>query len=89
MFYLYILKCDHEFYYVGITNNIKRRLKEHRNRENKYTKRYTTIQSMYKEGYKTRQQAKNRERQIKKWSRKKKEALIKGDVKRLVSLSKS
>lgn len=89
MFYLYILKCDRKYYYVGITNNIKRRLREHRERKNKFTKRYSTFELIYKEEYGTRKDAKNRERQLKKWSRKKKKVLIKGNIKELINLSKS
>lgn len=43
----------------------------------------------HKEDYDTYQEAFRRERQIKKWTRAKKEALIAGDIERLKELSKS
>lgn len=38
MIFVYILKCRDGRYYTGITNNIDRRLKEHKNRECKFTR---------------------------------------------------
>ena len=38
MYYVYILRCSDNTYYVGLTENIKARLKEHAEKECKYTK---------------------------------------------------
>ena len=38
MYYVYILRCRDKTYYVGITQNIKKRLREHKEKKNKYTK---------------------------------------------------
>jgi putative endonuclease len=44
---------------------------------------------IYSERYDTFKEARKREAQVKRWSRAKKEALIRGDFKKLVKLSKS
>ncbi len=66
MFTLYILyseKIDH--FYVGYTNNIVRRLKEHNTVRGKYTDRGIPWELVYTENYETKQEAKNREAEIK------------------------
>ncbi len=66
MFTLYILyseKMDH--FYVGYTNNIERRLKEHNTVRGKFTDRGIPWKLVYSENYETKQEAKNREAEIK------------------------
>ncbi len=86
--YLYILFCDQKIFYIGITDNLKRRLLEHQSKESPYTKQFSDIQLVYHETYNTRKEVKRREAQIKKWSRVKKKALIKGNILLLKKLSK-
>ena len=88
MWFLYILFCDQKTFYVGITDNIKRRLKQHRNKESFYTKKFSDLRLIYTERFTKRSEAENREKQIKKWSVAKKKALIAGDKKSLIHLSK-
>ncbi len=91
MHYFYILKNPQGKYYVGVTKNISTRLSRHnKGRGSKFTSdEGKNFQLAYSEQYKTLQQAVQREKQIKKWSRVKKEALIIGDLDKLKLLSKS
>lgn len=76
-FYVYILKCQNGRYYVGQTNNLQRRLKQHvRGDGCKYTADFILDELIYHETISDRTQAVQREKQLKGWSRAKKEALI-------------
>lgn len=86
--YTYILECANGQYYVGSTNDLARRLKEHQaGIGSKFTKAHLPIKLVYKEQYQTIEQAFYRERQLHGWSRAKKEALIRGDIDALKQLS--
>lgn len=87
--YTYILLCDGETYYVGITGNLDNRIKSHKFGHNIGTKRFSDVKLVYYETYNTRKNAENRERQIKRWKRTKKKALIDGNMDLLKKLSKS
>jgi len=81
MWYLYITRNQNGAFYTGITANLNRRLKEHqRGKGGKYTRRNRPQKLLYTEQFSTRDQAQARELQIKRWSRKKKQALIEGDL---------
>jgi len=89
MWTVYILKCSDDSYYVGHTNNLKERIQRHNSlRAAKWTSSRLLIKLVYEESHETEKQAILREKQIKRWSRAKKEALIKGDIKTLKLLSK-
>ncbi|MBI3511599.1 MAG: GIY-YIG nuclease family protein [Bacteroidetes bacterium] len=79
IFYTYILLCSDDSYYVGITNKLQRRLAEHENdeTENSYTSSRRPVKLVWFEEHKYVDKAIAREKQIKGWSRAKKEALIK------------
>lgn len=65
--------------YIGVTNDLERRLDEHyRNRGNKksFAGRYYCYKLLYWEWFDCIDHAIEREKELKKWSRKKKEALI-------------
>ena len=80
MYYVYILECSNKALYTGITNNLERRLKQHKGGEGgRYTSYNPGKKIRYFEEYKTRSEAMKRESQIKRWSRTEKLALIKGD----------
>jgi predicted GIY-YIG superfamily endonuclease len=90
MWYMYILKCCDGSYYTGHTNFLEERIRKHNaGQAAKWTAHKLPVRLVYKEAYQTEQQAIRRERQIKKWSHQKKEALISGDFKTLKILSKS
>jgi len=76
MWHVYILLCKGRFLYTGITTDLKRRLKEHRNKSAKFTSYNPPIRFVHTENYRTRSQASKREAQIKKLKRKAKLALI-------------
>lgn len=79
-YYLYILECTNKALYTGITNNLKRRLRQHQTGEGgHYTGYNPGVRIRYVEEYATRSEAAKREAQVKGWSRTKKLALIKGD----------
>ena len=76
-FYVYILKCNDDSYYIGHTDNIEKRISEHNNNQyNCYTSNRLPVCVVYVQTFGTRDEALSSERQLKKWSRKKKEALI-------------
>lgn len=89
MFYVYILRCDNQSFYVGLTDNLERRVFQHQNKESLHTKRYSTIKLVYSEEFERRFDAEKREQQLKKWSRAKKEVLIRGEIDKLINLSRS
>ena len=90
-YYVYILECSDGSYYVGVTNNLERRLKEHSEgcNETCYTFTRRPVVLKYVEHFRWILDAIAREKQLKGWSRKKKEALIRGQLEELRRLSKS
>jgi putative endonuclease len=84
-YYVYILKCKDNTYYTGITNDMERRLAEHQSGFNpdSYTFSRRPVELVYGEYFNNPNQAINFEKQVKRWSRLKKEALINGDWDRL------
>jgi len=87
--YMYILECSNGNYYTGSTKNLEKRLKQHQNGEgSNYTKKNLPVKLVYYEEYDRIDEAFFREKQIQKWSRKKKKALIDGDVGNLPALAK-
>ncbi|MEK7528111.1 MAG: GIY-YIG nuclease family protein [Patescibacteria group bacterium] len=47
--FVYILFCDQKIYYVGSTNNIKRRLLEHQTKQSNYTHKFSDVKLVYQE----------------------------------------
>jgi len=88
-YFIYILLCNQKTYYVGITDDLERRLKEHKRKKSFYTKQFSDVELVYTEKVKNKITAEKRERQIKGWSNAKKEALIEGDFEKLINLSKA
>ena len=77
MIFVYIIKCKDNSYYTGITSNIEKRITEHNSGLTlsiQPSKR--PVELMYYEKHINREEAAKREREIKGWSRKKKENLI-------------
>ncbi|WFB34958.1 GIY-YIG nuclease family protein [Kiritimatiellota bacterium B12222] len=89
MYYVYILRCANGAYYVGYTQDVEQRVLLHnQGRAATYTQRNGPVTLLYSESHPTEKSAMTRERQIKKWTRTKKEALINGDLDRLHKASK-
>ncbi|MFI5265678.1 MAG: GIY-YIG nuclease family protein [Candidatus Levyibacteriota bacterium] len=87
--YTYILLCDQKTYYIGLTSNLRNRLKSHKLKQNIGTKEFSDIRLVYFEKYKIRKESENREQQLKKWTVAKKKALITGNLELLKKLSKT
>lgn len=90
MFWVYILQCSDKSYYTGQTDNLEKRLTQHQDKmiPGCYTSTRLPIQLKFSQKFISREEALNAERQIKGWSRRKKEALIKGDWQTLSDYSK-
>lgn len=81
-YFIYILRTSSNTLYIGQTNNLKKRIKEHKNKSSKsakYIRYFPSFELVYHEKYPTRREAMRREAQLKKWPKAKKEALIQGD----------
>jgi putative endonuclease len=78
MFWVYILKCADNSYYTGHTDNLEKRLAQHHNKFHPtcYTATRLPLQLLFSQTFSTREEALASEKQIKGWSRKKKNALI-------------
>ena len=87
--WMYILCCADNSYYVGSTNNLDLRLKQHHFGEGaNHTRKRLPVKLVYYEEFPRVAQAFYREKQIQGWSRKKKEALINGCPEMLRELSR-
>lgn len=76
-FFVYILRCKDNSYYVGHTDNLEKRLYEHRMKKyDNYTSLRLPVKLMFYQPFGTRDAAFKAERKIKGWTRIKKEALI-------------
>jgi putative endonuclease len=78
MFWVYILKCADNSYYTGHTDNLENRLMQHDYRmiPTCFTATRLPVQLVFSQEFASRIEALASERQIKGWSRNKKEALI-------------
>lgn len=72
MFYLYILQNETtDRYYIGSTNNLERRLKEHLRGKTRTTRILHTDKLVYFEEYSIEKDARNREKKLKSYKSKK------------------
>ena len=91
MYFVYILRTSSNTLYIGQTNNLKRRLEEHKDHKSKsakYIRYFPFFSLVYSEKYQSRKEAIQRELRLKKWSKAKKEALINDIKATLPSLSR-
>ncbi len=85
---MYILECADGSYYTGSTNNLELRLIQHQNGEGAdHTKKHLPVNLIYYEEYSRIDVAFYREKQVQGWSRKKKEALMRGTIDLLPELA--
>lgn len=76
-YFVYILASISKVLYIGVTNDLQRRVLEHKNQEAEgFTKKYKVKKLVYFEMTDDIYVALNREKQLKKWSRQKKIDLI-------------
>jgi putative endonuclease len=88
-FWVYILHCVDDSYYTGHTDNLEKRIGEHQNGSYPgYTSNQLPVKLVWSQECATREEALTAEIQIKRWSRKKKEAMIRGDWKSVSLLAK-
>ena len=87
---VYILRCVDNSFYTGVTGNLEKRVLEHQ--AGKHPKSYTfkrrPIELVYFESFQEVIQAIQCEKQIKGWSRAKKQALIEENWDKIVELAK-
>ncbi len=90
-YYVYILKCNDSSFYTGVTNNLERRIQEHRQGTSKcsYTADKLPVVLVWSETFNDINNAITIEKQIKGWSRRKKQALIDQAYDKLVEFSKN
>ena len=75
---VYMLLCDDNTIYTGITNDLKKRFQNHISGKGaKYLRGRKPLEIVYTENFQNRSMATKREIEIKKLNRRKKEALIK------------
>ena len=77
-YYVYILtNWNNKVMYIGMTNNLERRLDEHKNKVvDSFTRKYNVNKLVYYEHTTDVQAALVREKEIKKWRREKKNKLV-------------
>jgi putative endonuclease len=76
-FYVYIMASRSRVLYIGMTNTIRGRVKQHKDGEIEgFSKRYRTDRLVYFESFQYVNNCIDREKKLKKWSRTKKMALI-------------
>ncbi len=77
-YYIYLLtNWNNKVMYVGVTNNLERRLYEHKNKLVKgFTEKYNVHRLVYYEETPDVHIALQREKEIKKWRREKKDNLV-------------
>ena len=80
MFFVYLLECADGTFYTGQTNNLQRRMSEHKKGKGaKYVRSRLPFTLKYAETHPTRGHAMRRENEIKSWNRRKKRQLFLGD----------
>lgn len=89
-YFVYILRCSDGSYYTGVTNSVERRLGEHARGDapGSYVFRRRPFTLVYSSSFQYVLDAIGWEKQIKRWSRRKKEALIREEYEKLICLSK-
>ncbi len=89
-YYVYILKCCDDTYYTGFTSNLENRIEQHQlgKHECSYTFKRRPVELVFYCEFTNVEIAIETEKQLKKWSKVKKEALIDGEFEKLPNLAK-
>jgi len=88
--FMYILQCSDGSYYTGSTNNLELRIQQHQMGEGaNHTKKRLPVTLVYFEEFQRIDEAFMREKQVQKWGRRKKEALITGNSDMLPELARN
>ena len=89
MFSLYILECSDGTLYVGHTDNLEERMRQHESgTAHAYTSKRKPLKLLFAEEFDSRYDALTMERKLKGWSRAKKLAYVAGDWRKIRKLSK-
>lgn len=90
-FWIYMLRCADGSYYTGHTDNLDRRIAQHESGAiiRCYTFNRRPVSLVFSQEFESREEALSFERQIKGWSRRKKEALVRGDWDDIARLARS
>ena len=89
-FFTYLLRCNDGSYYAGHTEDLEVRMAQHHSGAlGGHTAKRRPVSLEWSQDFPTRDEAFDAERQIKGWSRAKKEALIAGDWQRISALSRN
>ena len=87
-FWAYMLRCADDSYYVGQTDNLENRIDAHIASEPTcYTTTGRPVSLVWSQEFATREESIAAEQQMKGWSRKKKQALIRDDWKEIERLA--
>ena len=88
-YYVYLMASFQQTLYVGVTNNLERRVYEHKAKihSHSFTARYNIDRLVYCESFNDVRDALAREKQIKSWRRSKKIALIEAENPRWKDIS--
>ena len=89
-YYVYILECSDGSFYIGVTSDLVARFEGHQEGifRTAYTHSRRPVKLVYYEEFDDIGFAITREKQLKKWVRRKKIALIKGQESELIRLAK-
>jgi len=89
-YFVYMLRCTDKSYYVGITSDLEKRINQHQEGwdPSAYTHNRRPVELIYATEFSEITEAITFEKQVKRWGRKKKEALIRRDQEMLEKLSK-
>lgn len=89
-YYVYLLLCADGTYYTGVTNDLQRRIQEHKcgSNEHSYTSKRLPVEFKYYTSFTDVTQAISFEKKLKKWSHAKKLALINSEWEKLPNLAK-
>jgi len=89
-FWVYILQCSDGSYYTGHTDDLGKRFYQHQSGALEgYTHSRRPVKLIFQQMFSTRDEAFAAERKIKGWSRKKKEAMMRGDWEEVSRLAKA
>lgn len=83
-FFVYILRTSSNTFYIGQTNNLEKRLNEHKTkskRSAKYIRYFQSLELVYSEMCETRSEAMKKEYQLKRLTKVKKEEFVLGNLK--------
>jgi putative endonuclease len=79
VYYCYILLCADDSFYVGVTDDPAQRVQDHNDgRGASWTAAHRPVLLVWKEEHPTLSAARQRENQLKRWSREKKDFLVRG-----------